>query len=98
MLPASHSGCLASQIASILRGKNKPTFEPHIDGGDFVEVTNCDKIKFTGKLEQKEYLAHKSSRRLENKEGQRCVCCKSWRSIEGYYHGHVAKNENCAMQ
>lgn len=52
-------GRLAAQIAMILRGKNKASFTPHIDGGDFVEVANCDKIKFTGKkLEQKEYIWH----------------------------------------
>lgn len=52
-------GRLASEIAVILRGKNKSTFQPHIDSGDFVEVSNCDKIKFTGnKLTQKEYIWH----------------------------------------
>jgi large subunit ribosomal protein L13 len=38
-------GRLATQIASILRGKHKPEFQPHIDGGDIVEVINADKIK-----------------------------------------------------
>ena len=42
-------GRLASEIASILRGKNKPTFTPHIDTGDYVVVVNADKIKVTGK-------------------------------------------------
>jgi len=52
-------GRLATEIAMILRGKNKASFTPHIDGGDFVEVSNCDKIKFTGKkLDQKEYIWH----------------------------------------
>jgi large subunit ribosomal protein L13 len=52
-------GRLASEIAMILRGKNKATFDPAKDEGDFVEVTNCSKIKFTGKkLEQKEYKWH----------------------------------------
>ena len=50
-------GRLATQIAIILRGKNKPSFDPAIDAGDNIEVSNCDKIKFTGKkLEQKEYI------------------------------------------
>ena len=45
-------GRLASQVASILRGKNKPTYTPHVDAGDHVIVINCDKIKLTGaKLE-----------------------------------------------
>jgi large subunit ribosomal protein L13 len=52
-------GRLATEIATILRGKNKPTFQPHIDGGDFVEIINADKMKFTGKkLDQKEYIWH----------------------------------------
>jgi len=49
-------GRLATQIAIILRGKNKPEFEPHIEAGDIVEVSNADKLKFTGKkIEQKKY-------------------------------------------
>ena len=49
-------GRLASEIAKVLRGKNKPTFTPHIDTGDYVIVVNADKIKVTGKkLEQKLY-------------------------------------------
>lgn len=52
-------GRLATEIALILRGKNKPSFDPAIDAGDYVEVVNCGKIKFTGKkLEQKEYIWH----------------------------------------
>lgn len=52
-------GRLASEIAILLRGKNKASFQPHLDEGDFVEVINCSKIKFTGKkLEQKEYIWH----------------------------------------
>ena len=42
-------GRLAAYISKMLRGKNKPSFNPHIDNGDFVVVTNIDKIKFTGK-------------------------------------------------
>ncbi len=53
------SGRLATQIAMILRGKNKPTFTPHIDSGDFVIVENAGKMKFTGKkLVQKDYYHH----------------------------------------
>ena len=52
-------GRLSSEIASILRGKNKPTFTPHIDTGDYVVVVNADKIKVTGKkLDQKIYYHH----------------------------------------
>ena len=52
-------GRLAAYISKILRGKNKPTFNPHIDNGDFVVVTNIEKIKFTGKkLKEKKYFRH----------------------------------------
>lgn len=44
-------GRMASQIASVLRGKHKPTFTPHLDQGDFVIVLNAEKVKFTGKKE-----------------------------------------------
>ena len=52
-------GRLAAYISSVLRGKNKSTFNPHIDNGDFVVVTNIDKIKFTGKkFSNKKYYRH----------------------------------------
>lgn len=52
-------GHLATKIAVILRGKNKPTFTPHMDMGDYVVVINAEKVKLTGKKEeQKEYIHH----------------------------------------
>ena len=52
-------GRLASIIAKILRGKNKATFTPHMDNGDFVVVKNIEKIKFTGKkFKDKKYFKH----------------------------------------
>ena len=52
-------GRLASEIASVLRGKNKPVFTPHVDTGDYVIVINAEKIKVTGKkLDQKIYYSH----------------------------------------
>ena len=52
-------GRLSSEIAKVLRGKNKPTYTPHIDTGDYVIVVNADKIKVTGKkLDQKIYYNH----------------------------------------
>ena len=52
-------GRLAAFISKVLRGKNKPTFNPHIDNGDFVVVTNIDKVKFTGKkFKEKIYYRH----------------------------------------
>ncbi|MCD7762416.1 MAG: 50S ribosomal protein L13 [Lachnospiraceae bacterium] len=52
-------GRLASEIASILRGKKKPIFTPHLDMGDYVIVVNAEKVKVTGKkLDQKVYYHH----------------------------------------
>lgn len=52
-------GRLASQVAAVLRGKNKPEFTPHVDTGDYVIVVNCDKIVLTGdKLNQKFFHRH----------------------------------------
>lgn len=52
-------GRLASEVAKVLRGKNKPTFTPHIDTGDYVVVINASKVKVTGKkLDQKIYYNH----------------------------------------
>lgn len=52
-------GRLASKVAAIIRGKNKPTFTPNVDTGDFVIVVNCDKVVLTGKkLENKMYRYH----------------------------------------
>ncbi|MCI8286775.1 MAG: 50S ribosomal protein L13, partial [Lachnospiraceae bacterium] len=52
-------GRLASEVAKILRGKNKPVFTPHLDMGDYVIVINAEKISVTGKkLDQKVYYHH----------------------------------------
>lgn len=52
-------GRLASRIAALLRGKHKPTFTPHVDGGDFVVVVNAEKVRLTGrKLHEKVYYWH----------------------------------------
>lgn len=52
-------GRLSSEVASILRGKHKPTYTPYVDTGDYVIVINADKIKLTGdKLNQKKYRYH----------------------------------------
>ncbi len=50
-------GRMCAKIASVLRGKNKAYFTPHVDCGDYIIVTNCDKVKFSGnKMEQKVYI------------------------------------------
>jgi len=52
-------GRLASEAATLIRGKHKPTFTPHVDGGDFVVITNIEKIVLTGKkLTDKKYYRH----------------------------------------
>lgn len=52
-------GRVASQVASVLRGKHKPTFTPHMDTGDFVIVINAQQVKLTGqKLDKKMYRTH----------------------------------------
>ena len=52
-------GRLATEVARVLRGKHKPSFSPHLDGGDFVIVVNSGRVSLTGKkLEQKTYYRH----------------------------------------
>ncbi len=52
-------GRLASQVAKILRGKNKPSYTPHVDCGDYVVVINAEKVKLTGKkMTDKVYVRH----------------------------------------
>ncbi len=52
-------GRLAARIATILRGKHKPEYTPHVDTGDFIVVINAEKVRFTGKKEtEKEYFRH----------------------------------------
>ena len=68
-------GRLAAQIAPILMGKHRPTYTPHIDTGDYVIVTNVDKVVFTGnKWQQKSLPAvHRPPRRPEGREGLEAV-------------------------
>ena len=51
-------GRIASQVATILRGKNKPTFTPHVDCGDYVIVINADKVEVTGKKRKEKVYKH----------------------------------------
>jgi large subunit ribosomal protein L13 len=52
-------GRLATRVATIMRGKHRPTYTPHVDTGDFVIVVNAEKVKLTGnKREQKTYYRH----------------------------------------
>ncbi|KYH28846.1 MULTISPECIES: 50S ribosomal protein L13 [Clostridium] len=54
-------GRAASQVATILRGKNKPTYTPHVDTGDYVIILNADKVVLTGKKLDQKMLRHHSS-------------------------------------
>lgn len=52
-------GRLATSVAQLIRGKHKPTFTPHMDGGDFVVVINAEKVRLSGrKMDQKTYFSH----------------------------------------
>lgn len=53
-------GRVASQVALILRGKNKPTYTPHVDTGDYVVIINADKVVLTGKKLDQKMLRHHS--------------------------------------
>lgn len=76
-------GRLASEVANVLRGKNKPIYTPHIDTGDYVIVVNADKVKVTGKkLDQKIYYRHSdyvggmketTLREMMNKKSERVI-------------------------
>ena len=76
-------GRAASQIATLLRGKHKPSFTPHVDTGDFVVCINADKVKFTGrKLDQKEYhrftgyignMKHETARELLERKPEEVI-------------------------
>lgn len=76
-------GRAASQIASVLRGKHKPIFTPHVDTGDFVVCINADKVKFSGrKLDQKEYhrftgyignMKHETARELLDRKPEEII-------------------------
>lgn len=76
-------GRLASRVASILRGKTKPVYTPHVDTGDFVIVLNAEKVRFTGnKLDQKKYFHHsgypgglkmKTAKDIMNKNPERII-------------------------
>ena len=89
-------GRLATVISKIIRGKNKTTFTPHMDDGDFVVVKNIEQIKFTGKkFQNKKYFRHTgypggiketTPEKLSKKKTERVskACCKKnapWRGI-----------------
>lgn len=88
-------GRLATRIATVLRGKHKPEFTPHVDGGDFVVVINAEKVALTGqKAEKKYYTSHST-----HPGGFRVRTCKEVlathpeRIIEHAVRGMLPKNK-----
>ena len=87
-------GRFATKIADKLRGKDKPTFTPHVDGGDFVVVINADKIKVTGnKADQKKYYKHSLyPGGLKEKSFKEVLESSPERIIENAVKGMLPKN------
>ena len=88
-------GRFATKIADKLRGKDKPTFTPHVDGGDFVVVINADKVKVTGnKAEQKRYYKHSLyPGGLKEKSYKEVLESNPERIIENAVKGMLPKNK-----
>lgn len=87
-------GRMASEAASILRGKLKPEFTPHVDTGDFVIIINADKVVLTGKkLQQKKYYRHSQyPGGLKTATAQEMLNKKADRMIELAVFGMLPKN------
>ena len=88
-------GRMATKIADRIRGKDKPTFTPHVDGGDFVVVINADKVKVTGnKAEQKNYYNHSLyPGGLKEKSYKEVLESTPERIIENAVKGMLPKNK-----
>ncbi len=87
-------GRLASKVAKIIRGKNKPDFTPHVDCGDNVIVINAEKIRFTGnKIQDKEYIRHSGYPGGQKSETAEKIMKKNPnRIIENAVKGMLPKN------
>lgn len=87
-------GRLASEIATILRGKNKPQYSPHNDCGDFVVVVNADKVRFTGDKENKKFYYSHSGYvgNLKSKSAKQLLADKPERVITAAVQGMLSKN------
>jgi len=87
-------GRLATEVASLIRGKHKPQFTPHVDTGDFVVVINAEKIVLTGnKMADKMYYRHSGySGGLKATPAQEMISKKPERVIELAVHGMLPKN------
>lgn len=87
-------GRLASEVASIIRGKHKPNFTPHVDNGDFVVVINASKVVLTGKkLQNKMYYRHSGyPGGLKVTSAKDMLANKPERMVELAVHGMLPKN------
>lgn len=90
-----HVGRLCSKIATVLRGKHKPSYTPHVDTGDYVIVLNADKIHFTGaKLAQKEYITFSGYPGGQKRATAKEVLAKHpHRIVENAVRGMLPKNK-----
>jgi large subunit ribosomal protein L13 len=88
-------GRLASEVAKILRGKNKPEFTPHVDCGDNVIVINAEKVQLTGKkLTDKVYLRHTGYPGGQRKQSPKDILAKyPERLVEKAVKGMLPKNK-----
>ena len=88
-------GRLATEAASLIRGKHKPTFTPHVDTGDFVIVINADKVVLTGKkLDKKMYYRHSGyPGGLKTTSARELINTKPERVIEFAVHGMLPKSK-----
>lgn len=93
-------GRLASQTATLLRGKHKPTFAPHVDGGDFVVIVNADKVALTGaKLEKKRAYRHSGyPGGLKSTSYAELLEKNPVRAVEKAVRGMLPKNKLAAQQ
>ena len=87
-------GRLASEVASILRGKHKPTFTPHVDTGDHVIIINAEKIQLTGnKLNDKVYYRHSlHPGGLKSRTAKEMIETRPEQMLEGAIKGMLPKN------
>jgi large subunit ribosomal protein L13 len=87
-------GRLASTVAQLIRGKHKPTFTPHMDGGDFVVVVNAEQVRLSGrKMDQKTYFTHTGYMGHERHTPvRRVLATHPERVIEKAVYGMLPKN------
>lgn len=88
-------GRLSTEVATILRGKHKPTFTPHVDCGDYVIVINAEKVALTGnKLEDKKYYRHSGySGGLKSRNVKQMLDLQPQKVVEASIKGMLPKNK-----